>query len=357
MSIVQYQLKLILRPAQERQLRRWLWHLTGVYNWAVRKIELDAADRRYWSTYSLEALLVGHSRRLGIPARVLERTARQGHDAWRRCFSKLGGQPRLKGRRNRLNSIPFPDPIAFFTGRRVRVSGLGSLKCHYQAIPPGRIKASRIVRRASGWYLCLFVEAEPRAIELNGNGEVGIDPGFGSLLTLSTGEKIEHPHELKETAIRLAQAQRGYRKRLTARLQERIGNQRKDRNHKLSRRLVAENAVIGWSKDAHQNIAKRFGKSVASAAHGQLRQMLAYKSRAGGREFIEVPSRNSTRACSACRALTGPTGWRGLKVRQWVCVGCGCEHDRDVNAALNTLIAARGLRVEKPGDGPSGMAA
>jgi putative transposase len=190
-----------------------------------------------------------------------------------------------------------------------------------------------------------------------GSANGGIDPGFLSLVTLSTGEKLEHPRELQRTARRLSQAQRGLNRRLVAGLREREANQRKDRNHKLSRRLVSENTLIAWSDDQHQNIARIFGKSVASAAHGQLKRMLSYKCRAGGRQFIEVPSRNSTKTCSACGALTGPAGYAGLKVRQWVCVGCGVEHDRDVNAALNALAAGRGLRHERTGDGSPEIAA
>jgi transposase len=83
--------------------------------------------------------------------------------------------------------------------------------------------------------------------------------------------------------------------------------------------LVAENELIAFSADNHKNIAKKFGKSVASSSHGQLRSMLAYKCRAGGRKYIEVPSRNSTKTCSACGALSGPSGWAGLKVRLWTC--------------------------------------
>src|SRR6266446_1989031 len=104
---------------------------------------------------------------------------------------------------------------------------------------------------------------------------IGIDPGFHTLLTLSTGEKIAHPHELRQTADRLAQGQRGKRKRLTALLQERLANQPKHRNHKLSRRLVSEHQSNAWSKDHGTGLARSFGKSVASAAHAQLRTMLA----------------------------------------------------------------------------------
>jgi hypothetical protein len=35
-SVIQCQLRLKLRPAQERMLKRWLWHLSSVYNWPIR---------------------------------------------------------------------------------------------------------------------------------------------------------------------------------------------------------------------------------------------------------------------------------------------------------------------------------
>ena len=47
----------------------------------------------------------------------------------------------------------------------------------------------------------------------------------------------------------------------------------------------------------------------------------------------------SSKSCSEC-------GWinqsLSLKDREWVCQGCGCEHDRDVNASKNIL--KEGLR-------------
>ena len=141
-----------------------------------------------------------------------------------------------------------------------------------------------------------------------------------------------------------------------ARLQERTANRRRNRNHHLSRRLIAENQFIAFSGDRHRAIAIRFGKSVSNAGHYQLRSMLAYKSRTGGREYIEVSNRNSTRRCSACGALTGPTGWQGLSVREWDCSACGAHHDRDVNAAVNTLITGRGARHESRCETASGTA-
>ena len=84
----------------------------------------------------------------------------------------------------------------------------------------------------------------------------------------------------------------------------------------------------------------KFGKSVSSSGHYQLRRQISYKSSICGRRFLEIDSRNSTRICSYCGSLTGPTGWTGLSVREWVCSACGAVLDRDVNSAINTLIGA-----------------
>ena len=297
--MIQTQLKLRLNVTQETLFNSWLFMLTGVWDWAIRKIENDAKGGVYYTGQTFQNLLAGHGQKIGIPSHTLQGILLMAHAAWSRCFNKLGGKPRLKGMRNKLNSIPFPDPLRAIEGNRVKLPGIGSLRLHGQDIPAGKIKCGRIVKRASGWYLCLFIDAERAPIATTGHGMIGIDPGFIDLLTLSDGEKVPHPKELQQSLERLVSAQRGINRKLTARLHERIGNQRKDRNHKLSLRLVQENAVIAFSKDNTKAMARMFGKSVASSAHAQLRMLLAYKSHAGGTQYVEVDSRNSTRTCSA----------------------------------------------------------
>ncbi len=345
--MIQRQLKLRLNTGQETQLDTWLFQLTGVWNWAIRKIEQDANDGIFYTKQAFHNLLADHGKKLGIPSHTLQGMLDAAYTAWQRCYKKLAKKPRLKGRRNKLTSIPFPDPFKTPGSTRMHVPGVGHIRFHAQDLPAGRLKSGRIVKRASGWYLCLFIDAQPQTIPHTAAGTIGIDPGFQALLTFSTGEKVAHPHELRQTAHRLAQAQRGGRKHLTARLHERLANQRKDRNHKLTRRLVADNQVIVWSKDNDKGLARSFGKSVASAAHAQLRGMLAYKCPASGRQYLEVPSRFSTKTCSACGSLSGPTGYAGLQVRQWSCADYGSAHDRDVHAAINTLHAGVGMPLER----------
>ena len=344
--MIQAQIKLRLNTTDAATLDGWLWDLTGVWNRAIRKIEQDAKGEIYYSLKDFQNLLANHGEKMEIPSHTLQGLLAQAPLAWKRCFKKGAKKPRLKGKHNRLASIPFPDPFRAPKDGRIAIPGLGHIRFHQQDIPEGKIKCGRIVKRASGWHLCLFIDAPPNAIARTAHGQIGIDPGFKSLLTTSEGEIIDHPRELETGAERLAQAQRGNDKTLASRLQERMANRRKDRNHKLSRRLVSENTLIALSGDNHKGVAHKFGKSVASSSHYQLRQMLSYKSPTSGTKYVEVDSRFSTKTCTDCGSLSGPTGWAGLSVRQWRCTECGTIHDRDINAARNTLLAALGASVE-----------
>lgn len=340
------ELKLRTTVKQDAQLDDWLWNLTGVYNWAIRKIEQDAKDKIYYTKLDFVNLLANHSKILKIPSHTIQGILEQAWFSWHRCFKKIGGKPRLKGLRNKLISIPFPDPIKSPIGNKITFPSFKGMRFHSQVLPDGKIKRGRLVKRASGWYLQLTIDVEHR-FNCYGEGVIGIDPGYKLLLSTSEGEIIKHPRELDVNEKRLAQAQRGVNKKLVARKHERIKNQKKDRNHKLSRRLVQENIEIYFSKDNIKGLQKKFGKSVANSNHHQLRQMIAYKSSACGRQFKEVDSRNSTKTCSCCGSLSGPTGLAGLSVRDWTCSACGSHHDRDINAAINTLMTGLGTSPER----------
>jgi len=340
-------LKLKLTKTQEAILNQWLWNLTGVYNWAIKKIEHDAADRVYHSQMDFQNLLADHSKKLEIPSHVIQGTIRQAYNAWQRCFKKLAKKPHLKGMRNKLNSIPFPDPIKSSRDSRIGILGLGKVRYHKQDIPDAVIKCGRIIKKASGWYICLWLDCDHKFPVKETDKAVGIDPGFKTLLTLSDGTKFENPRELRKGAKRLSQAQRAHNKRLSARLQERQANRRNDRNHKISRKLVENYATIFYSDDNFRAMAKRFGKSVSEAGLGDLIGKLDYKCRVGGRRFEGKNSKGTTMICSTCGDLTGPTGLGGLAVRQWVCSACGSIWDRDYNSSLNILNAGLGISHER----------
>jgi putative transposase len=330
-------LKLKLTKKQETMLNGWLWNLTGLYNFVIRRIGNDAQNKIYHSRFDCQNWTADHSKRMGIPSHVMQGTIKQAYTAWQRCFKKIAKKPKLKSQRNKLNSIPFPDPICMPKDKHVGLPGLGKVRYYKQDLPEAEIKCGRIVKRASGWYLCLWFDTVHTFPVQDTTEVVGIDPGFHSLLTLSTGEKIENPRELRKGAKRLAQAQRSGHKKLAARLLERQADRRRDRNHKISRTLVQRFKTIYYSDDNFKGMARKFGKSVTEAGLNQLIRMIHYKSSTCGRKIMPVASFNTTMRCSFCGALSGPTGINNLQVRQWDCF-CGKHWDRDINAAQNVLL-------------------
>lgn len=366
--MIQYQIKLKLSKKQETELCRWFFHLYKVWNWAIRKIENDGNDGIFYRKNDFTNLLANHSRKLELPSHSMQGILAMAWTSWQRVYKKVSKKPRLKGKRNKLNSIPFPDPIKYPTNNRVKLPKIGQVKYHKQYIPDGKITCGRLVKRASGWYLCLCIDVMPKSIQAKQNKIIGVDPGLKNHLTTTDNELNEMVSKQKkkrfeEIKDRLAQAHKGKDKKLVARLMERVKNRRKDDNHKLSRKLVEQCKEIYFSKDSIQKIAKkpkpqkkkngkykksiRFGKSVQEAGHYQLRQMLSYKCNASGRKYAEIESKYSTMTCSHCKVRNGPTGKAGLSVRFWECKECGALHDRDRNAAINTLKTGLGTSLEK----------
>lgn len=333
------ELKLKLTKKQTVQLEEYLWYLTGIYNWTSRKIELDANDGIYHNKFKLSNELSGISKKMGIPSHTIQATILQAYNAWERCFKKISSRPKLKSVRNKIRSICFPDVLNRdrIKGNRIYLPGIKSIRYFKQDIPEGEIKQARIVRRSSGWYCQLVIDSvyifpvkETAAI-------VGIDTGFKYLAVLSNGEKFSNHRELVKGQKRLAQAQRGKRKKLVGRIHEKISNRRKDYNHKVSRQIVQNFKDIYITNDNLRDQSKVFGKSVFDAGISQLRQFISYKSDNHGRKCVLIDSKNTTLTCSNCGAKTGPSGLSGLKVRTWECGACGAQHDRDINAAKVVL--------------------
>lgn len=342
----EFKLKLIKK--QENILKTQLFQCSGLYNLIIRRIKLSAQDKIYYSKYELFNQFAGHSKKTDLHSRTIQAIIEQAYCAWDRCFKKIAKEPQLKSIRNKLNSIPFPDPIKpnqFQKKNRIKLPSLGSLKYFHQEIPIGNIKQSRIIKRASGWYLSLVIDANHIFKVQKTEEKIGIDTGFKALATLSNGVVYSNPRNFVKSQKRLAQAQRGTRKKLVARLQERIKNQRKDYHHQVSKEIVQNYKEIYVTHDPLRGQAKIFGKSVGDAGISQLRSFILYKSENHGRVCKLVASPYTTLTCSNCGSRNGPIGLDKLAVRHWECGTCGVHHDRDVNAAVNILNVGLGINL------------
>jgi IS605 OrfB family transposase len=73
--------------------------------------------------------------------------------------------------------------------------------------------------------------------------------------------------------------------------------------------MVSEYQTIYVGDVSSLKLAKtRMAKSVLDAGWGMLKTQLQYKAQQGGRRVVIVNERNTTRECSNCGALSGPSG-------------------------------------------------
>lgn len=133
-------------------------------------------------------------------------------------------------------------------------------------------------------------------------------------------------------------------KRRVAAEQRKTKNQRRDFQHKLSRR-IADSCSAFCCEDLNiRGMVKnrRLAKEISSVGWGQFLTMVKYKLERQGKHFIKVGRWfPSSQTCSCCGYKN--TSVKDLSVRQWQCPQCGAIHGRDSNAKDNIL--AEGIRL------------
>lgn len=294
---------------------------------------------RRWPTFpELARLTAGCTKDLGLHSDTVQDVLKH----WVKSRDKAYRRPRWRssfGAKRSLGWIPFQ------CTRPLRISGddVTFLGKRYRLwlsrdVPPD-IRSGSFSQDTEGrWFLNLICKVA--CTQSCGSGEVGIDLGIKDLATLSTGEVVENPRHLRRSSEKLAKAQRANRKSRARAVYRKIVNQRRHYLHTVSTRLIKENALIVVGDVSSSKMAKtRMAKSVLDAGWYSFKSMLHYKAIGRGAVFTEVNERYSTQTCSSCGGRHGPKGIAGLSVRSWVCQ-CGSSHDRDVNAALNILLAS-----------------
>ena len=289
----------------------------------------------------------------------LQQSIRDLDQAFRNFFASVTGKrkgpkaklPRFK-RRNAAQSARFttrgfslPDNGKLFLAK------IGEIKVKWSRALPSSPSSVTVIKNAAGQYFASFV-VEVQQVDLPEVSEsVGIDLGIETFATLSNGEKVKAPKPLKANLKKLARLQRKLArcekgssrremaKKRVARLHQRIKNIRTDFLHKLSSRLVFENQEINLEDLNVSGMVKNRCLSTAISDLGwrQFRTMLEAKADMYGRT-VNIISRwePTSQTCSTCGFKGGK---KDLSVRGWVCISCGAEHDRDVNAAINIKVA------------------
>ena len=214
-------------------------------------------------------------------------------------------------------------------------------------------------------------EVEAKALPVSFEN-VGIDLGLLHFATLSDGSTIENPRffrkaekKLEKLQHTLARKKRGSHRRkkavkVVAKAHRKVRNQRADFLHKQSRELVNHYGVMVFEELHPANMSKRarpkqdesgkylpngaaaksgVNKSIQDAGWTLFVSMCTYKAENAGRTVLHVNPRYTSQVCSEC----GTVKKKELSER-WHSCECGCELDRDHNAALNILRLGRSQR-------------
>jgi putative transposase len=341
-------LRFKVRPESYGWLSAAAVEVNGVFNYCNEASLLAATrtdlKRKWFTGFDLCNLTSGSARYFErIGADTIQRICveyAQKRSAAKRCRLRWRVS---RGARRSLGWIPFKAASLKRKGRTVRFCGKTFRIFEAERLNGVKWGQGCFAQDAVGdWWLCVPVE-QPVEDRPAPEESVGIDLGLKDIAVTSDGERLEAGRFYRGLEARIAQAQRRGHRRQAKRLHRRAARRRADALHKFSRRIVNQYETIIVGDVSSQKLVKtRMAKSVLDSGWSMLKRFLQYKGEHAGRSVEVVSERNTTRACSICGALLGPTGMDMLVVRHWDCSECGAGHDRDTNAARNILFV--GLR-------------
>jgi len=317
-----------------------------------------------------------------IHSQVLQDTLKRLDKAFKAFFRRIKsgekpGYPRFQAY-GRYDSFTFPQSgFSLTQDNRVCLSKIGTIKVKFpqkkKANPPqGLMKICTIKREGSHWFVVFTCEVEQELVYHLSEQAVGIDLGLLHFGTLSDGSSIENPRHLRRSEQKLKKLQevlsrkkRGSKRRrkaaqIVGKNHRHIRNQRKDFHHKEARKLVNIYGVIVFEKLQPANMSKRpkpkqdeetgqyvpngasgkagLNKSIMDAGWGQFQQLCVSKAAWAGSCVLFVNPKYTSQMCSGCGAIKK----KELSER-WHSCSCGCELDRDHNAAVNIKRAGLNL--------------
>ena len=325
---------------------------------------LPYADYSMMSAHLTDLKRTTHPHWNALPSQAIQEELRRIHLAYDRFFKKLGGKPKRK-RRHKFKSITYPGSAGWsLKNNRITLTfrkwNPKTCKWSFDKVAytfhkhrqwHGTLSRITIKRDSCGdyWIYIITTYTDFRPLPATGQS-VGADFGMkDAYLTLSTGEKKQHPQPLKSNLNKLRSLNKELSRKVKgsngwwrcvrhiARLYRKISNQRKDFQWQLASELCKRFDTIAIETLNLAGMKRLWGRKVSDLAFYQFVEILKYKCQKHKRELRQVGRWTATtKPCSDCgfhnENLT-------LKDRQWTCPECGSHHDRDINAAINILRA------------------
>jgi len=366
-----FEYRLYPTPAQVTAMQHALDECRWLYNRLLeeRKLaweETETSIGLYDQINRTPALRDERPSLAGVHSQVLQNVAVRIDLAFKSFFRRVKagekepGFPRFRGY-GRYDSFCYPQAGRkggyYIDGDgpkgRVFLSKIGHVTAIIHRPLEGTVKTCCVKRTATGkWFATFSCEVEDVPLPAP-DSAVGIDVGLASFATLSDGSEVANPRFFRKDEQALAKAQRRLskeprtpkgqrltparrkRRKVVARVHERIANRRKDFTHQQSRRVVNQHDVIAVEDLSVNRMVHNhcLAKSIADAAWSMFSSFLSYKAASAGRQFIAVNPAYTSQDCSRCGHRQKLT----LADRVYRCPCCGLEIGRDHNAAINIL--------------------
>jgi putative transposase len=240
---------------------------------------------------------------------------------------------------NNRKTITFTDKCGI---GRLKMKGTRDLNFYSSE----QIKRVRLIKRADGYYaqFCVSIDRTEQ-VAITGK-TIGLDVGLKEFYTDSNGEMVPNPKFMRKGEVRLKRAQRLVSRKTKGGINRRkarvilgkrhlkISRQRKDHAIKLARCVITSNDVVVYEDLRVSNMVKNYclAKSISDASWYQFRVFLEYFGKVFGRITIAVNPAYTSQECHSCGTIVK----KSLSTRTHICK-CGCEMDRDHNAAINIL--------------------
>lgn len=366
MAIRAHKYRFYPTPTQESLLRRTFGCVRLVYNKALRLRTDGWYERKERINYedTSAALTVWKKQDdlqflNEISSVPMQQSLRHLQKAFGNFWAKKTGYPKFKRKRHGGSAEFTSSAFKFRDGKLFLAKLEEPLNIVWSRELPDGVSPTTVtisLDAAGRWFASLLFDAPIPEVP-PATGQVGLDMGISSLVTLSTGEKITNPKHLNKDMARLRKAQRrmdrkhkGSQNRRkaalkVARVHARIADRRADHLHQLSTRLVQENQLIAVEDLAVRNMVRNhsLARSISDAGWSELVRQLEYKAFWYGRTLVKVDGWfPSSKRCSGCGHVVEKLP---LDVRAWTCPSCNSSHDRDANAAINVLAAGQAALV------------
>jgi len=368
-----YQFRLFPTRKQTKVFEKWLGLCCEVYNAAL--------DERK-SAYRIAGVSLSYEHQCAefpeckevrpelseVPSQVLQDVVKRVDLAFDHFFQRVEegqkpGYPRFKSR-FRYDSLTFKQfgnsfnvlPASQKNKATLVLAKLGHVRMVMHRPITGTPKTAIVKRTPTGkWFVSISVEISEEEVALrrlpDTAEEVGIDVGLKTFAYLSTEEEIANPRFFRAEEAALARAQRKlakapkgskqrvHKRKVVARIHERISNRRKSFLEQEVNKLIKRFGFLAVESLVVRNMVKnpKLAKSIADASWSMFFTRLQAKAEEAGRHVVRVNPAYTSQTCSAC----GHRQPMPLSVRVYECPHCGLVIHRDHNGSLNIL--ANGL--------------